>query len=289
MILTVENARKVIEELWAKYGDMVVAGAFDLLAASLILVIGVWFSRRLGRATRKLLLTNPRVDSTIASFGASAVRYGLLAAVFLAVLNQFGVETTSLVAVLGAATLAIGLALQGTLSNVAAGVMLVLFRPYRLADDVQIGGVKGTVEDISLFTTELSTLENVKVVIPNGKVWGETISNYSARPTRRIDAEFGVSYDDDLRKVERVLREVLAADTRIHRLPEPFVKVKKLADWSVIFAVRASVDNAKFLDVNMDLNLAVREAFLREGITIPFPVQTSVHIDASRGPEEREM
>ncbi len=280
MTITVESARKAIMDVWATYGDMIVAGAFDLLAASLILIIGVWFSRRLGRATRKLLLKNPRVDSTIASFGSSAVRYGLLAAVILAVLNQFGVETTSLVAVLGAATLAIGLALQGTLSNVAAGVMLVLFRPYRLGDDVQIGGAKGVVEDISLFTTELSTLENVKVVIPNGKVWGETISNYSARPTRRLDLEFAVSYADDLRQVEKVLRQAIAADSRIHAAPEPFVKVKKLADWSVIFAVRATVDNANFLDVGMDLNLAVREAFARAGITIPFPVQTSVHVDA---------
>lgn len=146
---------------------------------------------------------------------------------------------------------------------------------------MQIAGVKGLVEDISLFTTELSTLENVKVVIPNGKVWGETISNYSARPTRRLDLDFAVSYADDLRKVERVLRDVLAADPRIHTEPEPFVKVRKLADWSVVFAVRATVDTAAVLDVSMDLNLAVRESFAREGITIPFPVQTSMHVEAT--------
>lgn len=262
------------EKLWQQYAPIIASSSTSVAMALIILIVGIWFARKAGKTTRALLLKNPRLNSTIASFAASAVRYGITVVVALAVLHRFGVETTSIVAVLGAASLAVGLALQGTLSNVAAGFMLVLFRPYKLGDVVEIAGMRGTVEDITLFTTEISTLEIVQVIIPNAKVWGEPISNFSAKPIRRLDLTFGVSYSDDLRKVQRVLEEILDADPRIHKTPPPMVKVRSLSDWSVDFVVRAFVNNAEIVDVGFDLNFAVKEAFDREGIEIPFPTQT---------------
>lgn len=261
------------EKLWQQYAPIVASSSASVAMALIILIVGLWFARKAGRTTRILLLKNPRLNSTIASFAASAVRYGITIVVVLAVLHRFGVETTSIVAILGAASLAVGLALQGTLSNVAAGFMLVLFRPYKLGDGVEIAGMRGTVEDITLFTTEISTLENVQVIIPNAKVWGEPISNFSARPLRRLDLTFGVSYSDDLRKVQRVLEDILRADPRIHKEPPPLVKIRGLSDWSVDFVVRAFVNNEDVVDVGFDLNLAVKESFDREGIEIPFPTQ----------------
>lgn len=172
-------------EVWTTYGEVLIAGALNVLAAAAILVIGLWLAAWGAKTVKNLSARHPRIDDTLAAFFAWIVRYGLTAFVIIAVLNRFGVATTSIVAVVGASALAIGLALQGTLSNVAAGVMLILFRPYRIGDFVEVGGQRGTVRDVNLFTTELATPQNVKVVLPNGLCWDAPMINFHGHPARR--------------------------------------------------------------------------------------------------------
>ncbi len=266
------------EALWARYGDAVFGAALNLIAAIAILIVGLWIAAAAARGVRRLARRHPRLDATLIAFLANGVRYAIVAFVALAVLHRFGVETTSIIAVLGAATLAIGLALQGTLSNVAAGVMLVLFRPYRLGDFVQTGGQQGVVKDISLFTTELATLDNVKVVLPNALCWGAPILNYSAHPKRRTDLTFAVAYDSDLDLAIETIRQAIVRDTRVLAEPPPVVKASALGDFSVTILARYWCDTAHALDLKMDLMRAVKAALDQAGVEIPYP--TSVQIAA---------
>ena len=197
--------------------------------------------------------------------------------VIIAVLQLFGFEATSLVAVLGATTLAIGLALQGTLSHVAAGVMLVLFRPYKLYEYVSIGGESGTVEDINLFFTQLVTPQNIQVIVPNGDAWGSTITNYSRKETRRLDITFGIDYDDDIDKAMTIILDVVKADERAKSEPEPWVRVTTLNDSSVDLQLRVWCNTGDYWEVNFSLLKKVKEAFDAGGITIPYPHQVEIH------------
>ncbi len=268
------------EQLWSHYGEAVIAGAFKVLSALAILVAGLWITAWLGRAVRRLSQKNPRIDNTLAAFFASIVRYGLMAFVLIAVLDQFGVETTQIVAVLGAATLAIGLALQGTLSNVAAGVMLILFRPYRLGDVVELAGKRGTVRDVNIFITELSTIDNVKVTLPNGQCWGAPISNFTANGTRMIECVFNVAYDTDLDRAILLVLEVIGADPRTLKAPAPTVKVASLGDYAVGLQASYWCESGDFAALKQDVTKAVKEAFDRADIAFPFPTSITYQHEA---------
>lgn len=253
--------------------DMVLQIALNVLYAFVILIVALfvasWASRRVQAVARRY----PKIDATLFGFLGNLLKYTILALAVIFVLNRFGIQTTSLVALIGAAGLAVGLALQGTLSHIAAGVMLILFRPFRAGDYVEIAGTSGTVKEIMLFFTELATPDNIQVIVPNGDVWASRITNYSANPTRRVDLTFGVAYDSDLKEVDRVLREAIASDARIHAEPEPFVKITNLGDSSVDFTVRVWVDRGDWWDTTCDLKRAVKERFDAEGIDIPFPTR----------------
>ena len=250
--------------------------AMNVLYAIVIIIVALIVAGWVRRRILRFSANHPRMDATLFGFLGSLAKYAVLTVAAIFVLNRFGIQTTSLVALIGAAGLAIGLALQGTLSNLAAGVMLILFRPFRAGDFVDVAGQSGTVREVSLFFTEFATPDNVQVIIPNGQIWSSAITNYSVNPTRRVDLTFGVSYDSDLKKVDRVLNDIIAADTRIHADPAPFVKVTNLGDSSVDFTLRVWVDRADWWDVTCDLKRVVMDRFGADGIDIPFPTRTLI-------------
>ena len=250
--------------------------AINVGLAALILFVGLFLAGVISRGVRRSAERHPRIDNTLASFFSSLVKYAIMAVVIIAVLNRFGVQTTSIVAALGAATLAIGLALQGTLSNLAAGVMIVFFRPYKLGDFVDIAGTMGTVKEITLFTTELATPDNKQIIVPNGNAWGQNITNFSYHPTRRVDITFGISYDDDINKAMQVLRDVIAKDTRIHADPEPFLGVIAHNSSSIDIVSRVWCNKDDYWGIYFDMMKAVKEAFDENGIEIPFPHQVEI-------------
>ncbi|ROU01028.1 mechanosensitive ion channel family protein [Histidinibacterium lentulum] len=249
----------------------------SVLAALLILFVGfrlaAWAK---GRVTR-LASRNPTLDPALMGFLGDILRYTVIAFTFIFVLNTFGVRTTSIVALIGAAGLAIGLALQGTLSNIAAGVMLIFFRPIKIGDFVVVNGIMGTVKSISLNFTELATLQNVQTIIPNSEVWGHTITNYSSYDQRRVEWTFGVGYGANLAEAERVIRDTIMADPRALAKPEPWLQVATLNDSSVDFLVRVWCANADAWGFQTDMTRRVKEALDAAGVPIPFPTRTIVH------------
>jgi len=211
------------------------------------------------------------------SFVYNLVYSALMIFVIIASIDRLGVQTTSLIAIMGAAGLAIGLALQGSLANFAAGVLIVLFRPYRVGDFVEAAGISGVVVQVQILTTILKTGDNKQIVVPNGQIMGSIITNYSANDTRRIDMVIGVSYDDDIDKVRATIRELVDADDRILKDPECLIAVSELADSSVNFNVRPWVKSADYWGVKFDLTEAIKKRFDKEGISFPFP-QQDVHL-----------
>ncbi len=260
----------------SRFFDVTVSLGLKLLAALVIFVIGRWVARRLANLAGRLL-ERGEVESTLVGFVRNIVYYGLLTFVILAALGQLGVETTSFIAVLGAAGFAVGLALQGSLSNFAAGVMLVLFRPFKVGDFVEAAGTAGVVESIALFTTQMRTGDNKTIIVPNAQITSGIITNYSAKDTRRVDLTFGVGYEADLETVKRVIGEVVSADSRVLAEPAVTIGVVELADSSVNFAVRPWVKSADYWNVYFDLNENMKKRFDAEGISIPFP-QRDVHL-----------
>lgn len=261
--------------------DQVIAVAasygLDVLAAIAILIFG-WIAAGWAKSsTEKALGRIKSVDDMLTSFFSSLVKYVVLAFTVVAVLNRFGFETTSLVALLGAAGLAIGLALQGTLSNIAAGVMLLMFRPYKVGDYIDGAGLAGTVKAAGLFTTDLATPDNVHIVVPNSKLWGAAISNYSHNATRRVDLLIGISYGDDIDKAMGLIKDIASADERIHADPEPIVEVGNLGDSAVELVVRVWVENADYWGVKFAMTKAIKQTFDKEGVSFPFP-QRDVHL-----------
>jgi len=256
---------------------LIVDNGINLVAAILILIVGFWLAGRARRLTIRALNKPLRADEMLTSFFGSIVRYLVIIVTVLAVLGRFGVETTSLIAVLGAAGLAVGLALQGTLSNVAAGVMLLVFRPFRVGHFVELGGMSGTVKELNLFTTELATGDNIQIIIPNSSVWGQPLKNYSAHATRRVDMVFGISYGSDIDKAMGIVHAAIAADTRCLKEPAPLVVVGALGASSVDLTTRVWCAGADYWAVKFDLQKKVKEAFDAEGIEIPFPTQTVYH------------
>ena len=254
--------------------DVLTTYGLDVVGAVLTLIFGMWAASVIAGAVRRSLGRAKKVDDMLIGFLSSMVRYAIVAFTIIAVLNQFGIETTSLVAVLGAAGLAIGLALQGTLSNVAAGVMLLIFRPFKVGDFVNVAGHAGTVKDLNLFVTTMATPDNVKIIVPNGKIWGDSLKNFSANATRRVDFTFGVSYNDDLDKVEAVLHDLIKAESRILADPAPAVMVGAMGDSSVDFIVRVWVNAPDYWGVFFDMTKATKQRFDKEDINIPFPTRT---------------
>jgi small conductance mechanosensitive channel len=222
------------------------------------------------------------VDASLVPFIANLVYFILLAAVIIAVLGLFGIETTSLVAVLGTAGLAIGLALQGTLANFSAGVMLLLFRPFRVGDYVDAAGVAGTVAEIGVFSTILNTPDNVRIIVPNSAAFGATIKNYSANDTRRNDIVVGISYDDDISNAIAVVNSLLGKDSRVLPEPEPVVAVSELADSSVNLIVRPWCRKEDYWGLRFDLTRRFKEELEKAGCTIPYP-QRDVHVHQVNG------
>jgi small conductance mechanosensitive channel len=271
-LLTTEiiNGRTLADLLTLEF---VISVFGSVLAAILILitgfVIGGWLRGRLMRVGQM----NRHLDATLFSFLGNIVRYVVIGFAFLFVLNTFGVQTTSFVAVIGAAGLAIGLALQGTLSNIAAGVMIVFFRPVKLGDFVEVNGQMGTVKEINLNFIELASVANVQIIIPNSQVWGNTIVNYSAYDSRRAEWVFGVGYGADLKLAEETIRRTILSDPRSRTEPEPFIQVNNLGDFSVDFLVRVWCSSADFFQYQADMKRQVKEALDAAGVEIPFPTR----------------
>ncbi|MBD1576257.1 small-conductance mechanosensitive channel MscS [Vibrio sp. S11_S32] len=257
--------------------DLLVQYGVNILSAIVILFIGNIIVKKIGNSVAKML-EKKQMDQAVVDFVSSLVRYVLFVIVLIAALGRVGVETASVVAVIGAAGLAIGLALQGSLANFAAGVLIVAFRPFKSGDYVEIAGVSGSVESIQIFQTVLTTPDNKMIVVPNGGVIGGPIVNYSRHATRRIDHVIGVSYGSDLKKTKEVISKVLAADSRILQTPAPTIGVVALADSSVNFVVRPWVKTEAYWDVYFDSLQAIKEALDAEGIEIPFP-QMDVHMN----------
>jgi small conductance mechanosensitive channel len=222
------------------------------------------------------IMNKSKMDEMLVNFIAAIVRSILILFVIIAALDQLGVDTTSLIALLGAAGLAVGLALQNSLSNFAAGVMLIVFRPFKAGDFVEVAGTSGVVETISIFSSTLRTGDNKEVIIPNGSIYGGTITNYSARDTRRVDMVFGIGYDDDIKKAKDILRSIVEADERILKDPAPVIALSELADSSVNFVVRPWAKTSDYWGVMWDFTENVKLEFDKNGISIPYP-QMDVH------------
>jgi small conductance mechanosensitive channel len=257
--------------------DVALAYVPHVIGGFLILIVGWIVAGVVSRWARRGLARIERIDATLRNFLASLIRYGILIFTVLAVLNQFGVQTASLIALFGAAGLAIGLALQGTLSNVAAGVMLLLLRPFKVGDYIDAGSAAGTVVELGLFTTELATFDNVQLFVPNTALWGTTLKNYSSYPTRRQDIALGISYGDDLEAAIPTLARVLADEPRVHRQPEPQILVDALADSSVALIARFWCNASDYWPLRFDLTRRFKQTCDAKGITIPFP-QRDVHL-----------
>ncbi len=257
--------------------DVVSGYGLNIVGGIIILIIGWMVAGWAKRATRNALSRSDRIDQMLAGFFASMVKYIVLIVTVLAVLNRFGVQTASLIAVLGAAGLAIGLALQGTLSSLAAGVMIIIFRPFNVGQFVEIAGHSGTVKEVNLFTTELATPDNVQIVIPNNAVWGSSVVNYSFHATRRVDLVLGIAYDDDISKAIDTVNKVLDAESRLLKDPERQVVIGELADSSVNIVIRVWVNSADYWGVKFDLTRGLKEAADAAGLSIPFP-QRDIHM-----------
>ena len=242
----------------------------SLLAAIAIFFIGKWVAKWIKRLVARGM-TRAEVDPMIVSFTTSMIYIGLMVFVVIAALGEIGIQTTSFIAILGAAGLAIGLALQGSLANFAAGFMLIIFRPFKVGDVIEAAGVTGKVDEIQIFTTTLRTPDNKTIIIPNGKLGNDNIINYSTQETRRVDITVGVGYDSDLKQVREVLQESVDADGRILKDPEPLIVVGELADSSINFFVRVWVKSADYWDVFFDANETIKTRLDEAGINIPYP------------------
>jgi small conductance mechanosensitive channel len=247
--------------------------------ALIIFYVGRMVTGLIVRVVKKVMHRHD-MDEILVTFLSSILRWVLLLFVVIAALSQLGINTTSLVALLGAAGLAIGLSLQSSLSNFASGVMLIIFRPFTKGHFVEAGGATGVIEKISIFTTTMTTPDNKEVIVPNGAILASNITNFSARPTRRVDMVFGISYDDDIRKAKQLLEEIIAADDRVLPEPAPVITLGELADSSVNFLVRPWVKAEDYWKLLWDTTEAVKLKFDEAGITIPYP-QMDIHVEKS--------
>jgi len=247
-----------------------IENGMNVIYALLIFFIGKWIVAKIRKATINVMKKRG-VDPALVSFGSSMLYYALMIAVIIAAAQQIGFETTSLVAIVGAAGLAVGLALQGSLSNFAAGVLIIMFRPFRIGDVIDAGGEIGVVKEIGILTTILTSPDNKKIIMPNSSIMSGSITNITAYDTRRVDMEVGVSYSDDLDKVHGIIMDVVNADERILKDPAPQVVVAALADSSVNFKVRPWCATSDYWNVFFDFQKTIKQRLDTEGVSIPFP------------------
>jgi small conductance mechanosensitive channel len=264
-----ENLLEKIYELFTVFG-------VKILAAIAVYLLGRWVAKLIRKIVNKVM-TNRDVDQTITKFVASLAYVVLLIFFIIAALGLLGIQTTSFIAIIGAAGLAIGLALQGSLANFAAGFLLIIFRPFKVGDYIEAGGVAGTVEVIQIFTTELATPDNKTIIVPNSKMTGDNIVNYSTKGTRRVDMVFGIGYEDDIDKARNIMTEILSGDERILQDPPMKIAVSELADSSVNFIARPWVNSADYWGVYWETMEKVKKQFDAQGISIPFP-QRDIHV-----------
>ncbi|NQW01272.1 MAG: mechanosensitive ion channel [Rhodospirillales bacterium] len=257
--------------------EVVATYGLDVIGAVVILIFGWMAAGWCSGVTAKALARTGKIDVMIQHFLANAVRYAVLIFTLLAVLDRFGVETTSFIAILGATGLAIGLAMQGALSNVAAGVMLLFFRPFKVGDFIDGGGQSGTVKSVSLFLTYLNTPDNVEVIIPNSQLWNAAIKNYSFNETRRLDLLFGIGYGDDIDKAMAIIQGIIDADERCRKEPEPVIVVGNLGESSVDIIVRVWCKGSDYWGLKWHMLKTVKQTFDKQGVSIPFP-QRDVHL-----------
>jgi len=269
MNIDIEVILQRVYEYLAQYG-------FKVLGALIIFLIGRWLAKIVSRWIETALIKS-RVDKTLAKFVKNLSQIILLVFVVMAALAPLGVETTQFAVVVGAAGLAIGLALQGSLANFASGFLMIIFRPFKVGDFIEAAGVKGTVKEIQIFNTIINTPDNIRVIIPNAQLTGGNILNYTINGTRRVDLVVGVSYEDDLKKAKQVIEEVLAGDDRVLKDPSPTIAVSELGDSSVNFVVRPWVNSADYWDTYFDLTAKIKLALDENDITIPYP-QRDVHL-----------
>lgn len=256
----------------------------DILFGVIILILGFWMSRIVSR-TVVFAMEKRKVDPLIRGFLRNIIYYAIIVAAVIAAVTKMGIPTTSFVAVLGAAGLAIGLALQGSLSNFASGILLLIFHPFRVSDYVTVGGASGFVEEIGLLLTTLRTPDNKTIFVPNSSVLGDTITNNSLKPTRRVDMVFGIGYQDDINLAKGIINRLLEADDRILKDPAPTVAVAELGESSVNIVCRPWVNGEHYWDVLFELNEKVKQSFDAEGVSIPFP-QRDVHLYTETGKAE---
>ncbi|MBD3178839.1 MAG: mechanosensitive ion channel [Candidatus Latescibacteria bacterium] len=247
-----------------------------LILAVLVLIIGLWIIRILSRLVEKAMLRH-EFDLSLQKFLVHLISISLKAMLFISVISMVGVKTTSFVAVLGAAGLALGFALQGSLSNFAGGVMILLFKPFKIGDVIETQGYTGSVVEIRIFNTIIKTFDNKKIIVPNGAVSSGSITNYTAEPTRRVDMTFGIGYDDDIARAKSVLKGLVDSDERILKDPAPMIVVAEHADSSVNLYVRPWCRTEDYWGIYFDMHEKVKLAFDREGISIPYP-QQDVHL-----------
>ncbi len=277
-MLKLETVDKASREMIESVITIIVEYGVDIVGAIVLLIIGWTIAGWVRRGVRHALDRVPRMDETLKPFLAKLVWYVIMIFVLVAVLNQFGVQTTSLIAVLGAAGLAIGLALQGTLANVASGVMLLFLRPFNIGDYVDAGGIAGTVVEISLFNTEIKTNIGLALIVPNSTIWSSPITNFSRNPTRRFDLAVGIGYDDDIDGALTLLMGLLTGDKRVLGDPDgPLVFVQSLGDSAVIINLRGWTKSDDYWATVRDLNKAIKNELQAAGYSIPFP-QRDIHI-----------
>ncbi len=265
--------------LYEQFQAVGITFGIQIIAAIAIVLIGRMFARVLTNGIRKLM-SSQEVDKILQTFVSNLVYWALMTFVIIAAINQVGIQTTSLIAIIGAAGLAVGLALQGSLANFAAGVLIVMFRPYKVGDFVEAAGIAGSVVQVQILTTVLKTSDNKQIVVPNAQIMGSIITNYSANETRRVDLVIGIGYDDDIDKVRDTIQQLIDADDRILKDPACLIAVSELADSSVNFVVRPWVKTADYSAVNFGLTEAIKKRFDKEGISFPYP-QQDVHIHQS--------
>jgi len=268
----------------SKYVDMAIIYSSEyglkIIAAILIFVIGKWLANKLAAATKKMM-KKAKVDATLVEFLESIVYFVLLIVVILASLNTLGINTTSFLAVFGAASLAVGLALKDSLSNIGAAVIIIIFRPFKVGDVIDAGGAMGTVEDINLFSTIIVPVDKSTIIVPNSAIIGGNIINYSNREVRRVDHVFGIGYNDDLKLAKETLMQIIKDDARVLEDPAPLVAVGELGDNSVNFTFRAWTKSDDYWDVYFDMLEKVKLTFDEKGISIPYP-QMDIHMNETK-------
>jgi len=265
-----------INELLEKSPELIIKYGGQIVMAIIVLIIGLWIVKLIVKSLNKLM-EKKGTDASLRPFLSSMASILLKVMVVITVMGMVGIQMTSFIAILGAAGLAVGMALSGTLQNFAGGVMLLIFKPFKAGDFIEAQGFMGTVSEIQIFNTILKTPDNKTIIIPNGGLSTGPMTNFSTEPTRRVDFSFGIGYSDDIDKARSVIDGLTKADSRIHKDPEPFIAVGELADSSVNFTVRVWSEAANYWGIHFDMIENVKKSFDKEGVSIPFP-QTDVHL-----------